>query len=349
MTTQRNSLVKFRPVENGRRAGILTVFALAGFGSRAGAAGERLKSALTIWLLLSLSSVLGAQEKADRPEDLGQAVEQWMKENLDERVLEALNQIDQERVRAFFEELQRRFGASSIYDLASLKETASRLLPVLQTFEETRPYAVWLETHIDYFEASDQMRREVRPAKTNAPPVLPRPSIQLQRTVWNRQLLKRPSPPLARAWLPRLKEIFLAERVPPALAWVAEVESSFNPAARSPAGAAGLFQLMPATARSLNLSSWPRDERLEPEKNARAAAQYLRSLYRHYGDWRLALGAYNAGESRVDRLLKKYKATTFDAIAYQLPAETQMYVPKVEATLLKREGLALSDLKLPKG
>ena len=106
---------------------------------------------------------------------------------------------------------------------------------------------------------------------------------------------------------------------------------------------------MPVTARSLQLSTWPRDERLQPDKNARAAAKHLRSLYARYGDWRLALAAYNAGPTRVDNLLKQSKARTFDGIAPRLPAETQMYVPKIEATLRKREGLALEDLKLPKG
>jgi membrane-bound lytic murein transglycosylase D len=106
---------------------------------------------------------------------------------------------------------------------------------------------------------------------------------------------------------------------------------------------------MPATARTLSLSTRPRDERLQPEKNARAAAKYLRYLYGRFGDWRLALAAYNVGETRVHNLLKRQKARTFDAIAGRLPAETQMYVPKVEATLRLREGRTLGDLKLPAG
>jgi membrane-bound lytic murein transglycosylase D len=102
---------------------------------------------------------------------------------------------------------------------------------------------------------------------------------------------------------------------------------------------------MPATARALKLAARPQDERLQPEKNARAAAQYLRYLHSRFGDWRLALAAYNAGETRVDNLLKQHKARDFDAIAQRLPAETQMFVPKVEATLRKREGRSLADLK----
>ena len=59
------------------------------------------------------------------------------------------------------------------------------------------------------------------------------------------------------------------------------------------------------------------------------------------------MAAYNAGEGRVARLLKKRKANTFDAIATDLPAQTQMYVPRVEATLKKREGWDLASVKPP--
>ena len=129
--------------------------------------------------------------------------------------------------------------------------------------------------------------------------------------------------------------------------FLTEVESSFDPKALSPAGAAGLFQLMPLTACGLGLSAAPQDERFQPEKSARVAARHLRHLRGHFGDWRLALAAYNAGETRVDNLLKRNAARTYEAIAPRLPAETQLYVPKVEATLRKREGRTLADLKMP--
>jgi len=306
------------------------------------------KGCLIILLVLSLAGLTGAQEKTLPTDEWLQSVEAWMQENLDERVLDQLG-VDQERVRKFFGELRRQFAGTYVYDLGALKETATRLIPVLQQFEETEPYGVWLQTHLDYFDTAEQLRREVKPTrpKQSASARLPSPSPQLQRSVWVKQLDKRPLPPLAQDYLPRLKQIFIEERMPPALVWVAEVESSFDPKARSPVGAAGLFQLMPDTARSLNLSTWPRDERLQPEKNARAAARYLRHLYARFGDWRLALAAYNAGESRVDSLLRQSKTRAFDAIAHRLPAETQMFVPKVEATLQRREALTLADLKSP--
>ena len=172
--------------------------------------------------------------------------------------------------------------------------------------------------------------------------------MELKRSVWDKQLEKRPLPPRAQNFVPRLKPIFIAGGAPSQLVWLAEVESSFNPRAKSPAGAAGMFQLTSPTAKRLGLSTWLPDERLNPDKSARAAAKYLRYLHGRFGDWRLALAAYNAGESCVDGLLKKYRTRSFDAIANHLPSETQMYVPKCEATLKKREGLTLAELKLPK-
>jgi membrane-bound lytic murein transglycosylase D len=101
---------------------------------------------------------------------------------------------------------------------------------------------------------------------------------------------------------------------------------------------------MPDTARRFGLRSFPSDQRLAPEPSAGATAKYLQYLHRRYGDWRLALAAYNAGEGTVDKLVQARKGATFDAIAAHLPAETQMYVPRVEATLLRREGVKLSQL-----
>jgi membrane-bound lytic murein transglycosylase D len=72
-----------------------------------------------------------------------------------------------------------------------------------------------------------------------------------------------------------------------------------------------------------------------------------KGVFQQNQDWRLTLAAYNAGEGTVQKLLKQHKAKTFDAIATHLPAETQMYVPRVEATLARREGITLSQLRVP--
>ena len=106
---------------------------------------------------------------------------------------------------------------------------------------------------------------------------------------------------------------------------------------------------MPATAKRFGLSLWPRDQRFQPEPSATASAQYLKYLYDRFKDWRLALAAYNAGEGTVQKLLDRYKTGSYDAIAEHLPAETQMYVPRVEAILLQREGANLEQLSAPQG
>jgi membrane-bound lytic murein transglycosylase D len=288
------------------------------------------------------------------------AVEVWTRQNLDQSVVAALEgQIDREQLKAILDDLQGRLQADSIYDLGALRETAVALLPLLDRFEETDPYARWLRTRLDYLSAADQLRQEAAtvpvpetppaeatPTVPPAVPTPPTPPPKAQRQVWTRALADRPRPDRADAFVARLMPIFVEERTPPELVWLAEVESSFDPQAKSPVGAAGLFQLMPPTAKDLGLSTWLPDERLHPEKNARAAAQYLRRLHSRFNDWELALAAYNAGESRVAALLKKSDVKTFDAIASKLPAETQMYVPKFEAVLKKRTGMEIKDLKV---
>jgi membrane-bound lytic murein transglycosylase D len=278
-------------------------------------------------------------------------LEKWLNDNIDPDVLQALSQLDGERVQQVFSELQQAMNGTNIYRLGALRETATQLIPLLQKYEETAPYADWLQARLDYLETAAELEREMTAAGTNRNVTLPlsAPTLKMQRQVWTRALDKRPWPPLAQSYVPELKAVFVSEHAPPELVWVAEVESSFNKNARSPAGAAGMFQLMPQTAGEEQLSLWPWDERLQPEKSARAAARYLRALHAHYDDWELALAAYNAGEGRVDKLLKQEHVRTFEAIARRLPAETQMYVPKVEATMRKREGVELEDLKMPKG
>lgn len=302
------------------------------------------KFMFTILILLGLTFSASAQDELEFDPAALQSVQEWVEENVDDKTLEALG-VDQERVQQILKELEKKLQGTSVYDLADLREKVPVILPVLDKFEETRPYAAWLRTQIDYLNVSEKLNREIVPEKPR--PINPAP--ERGRSIWVTEVEKRTAPPQAEKYLPRLKAIFAEEKVPVELVWLAEVESLFDPSARSPVGAVGMFQLMPKTAKGLDLSLWPRDQRLQPEKNARAAAKYLRQLYERFGDWRLALAAYNTGPTRVSGLLKKNKARTFDAISPRLPAETQMYVPKVEAILLKREGKAFGDLKLQKG
>ena len=282
-------------------------------------------------------------------DDLMQSAQQWANDNLDENVLQALKNTDQEKVRQFFDAVQKDLQGEYVIDLAQLRETAKAVLPILESYEETAPYAAWLKARMDYLETAEELRLRIAQPKTapgqSSPPVM-RPKPELVREIWIKKISERPVPPEAKPYLNELKPVFAAQKVPPQLVWVAEVESSFDPSARSPAGAAGMFQLMPDTAKRYGLRTWPFDQRLEPEASAHAAAAYLGALHEKFKDWRLALAAYNAGEGTVQNLLKRHKATSYDAIASHLPAETQMFVPKVEATLQKREGTGLSDLRM---
>ncbi|MBL8205512.1 MAG: lytic transglycosylase domain-containing protein [Blastocatellia bacterium] len=138
--------------------------------------------------------------------------------------------------------------------------------------------------------------------------------------------------------------ILAEEKVPTELLAVAFVESRFNPLALSSKGARGIWQLMPATAARYGLRiDADNDQRTHPESATRAAARYLRDLYQQFGDWKLALAAYNTGEGRVQRIITRTGIRDFDEIARRgwLPLETRNYVPAVLAAweiLVKQPG-----------
>jgi soluble lytic murein transglycosylase-like protein len=126
--------------------------------------------------------------------------------------------------------------------------------------------------------------------------------------------------------------IFVEEGVPLELLVVAEVESGFDPQAISPKGARGPWQLMPATAERFGLRVDKLvDERTQPQLSTRAAARYLRELHEQFGDWLLALAAYNAGEQRVAKAVERGGTRDFWQLSQQrlLPEETRRYVPAV--------------------
>lgn len=285
----------------------------------------------------------------DAPLDLDvlmESAQQWATNNLDDNVARSIqDNVDSEKVRSFLSEAQKEFNSRYVVDLAQLRDTATLVLPILESRFETQPYAIWLRSRLDLLDVAKELRRNVPPSErgSNSPnQTLPNP--QQMRGIWINRISKDSPPRAADPLIAKLKAIFAEEKVPTELVWIAEVESSFDSRAESPAGAVGLFQLMPATAKRFGLRTWPFDQRTDEERNARASAKYLRQLYAQFKDWRLAIAAYNAGEGTVQRLLNREKAKTYDAIADQLSAETQLYVPKVEAVILKREGVKLESL-----
>ncbi|MBN2467854.1 MAG: transglycosylase SLT domain-containing protein [Deltaproteobacteria bacterium] len=141
----------------------------------------------------------------------------------------------------------------------------------------------------------------------------------------------------ATTYSPMMQGILKEEHLPEDLVFLALIESGFNPCAYSRAGACGPWQFMPETARryGLKINLWV-DERRDPEKSTRAAARYLKDLYAMFGDWHLAVAAYNAGEQRVATAIKKNKIADFWALrkGRDLAPETRDFVPKLVAAIL---------------
>jgi membrane-bound lytic murein transglycosylase D len=123
-------------------------------------------------------------------------------------------------------------------------------------------------------------------------------------------------------------------QMPTELALLPFIESAFNPQAVSSAKAAGMWQFMPATGRDFSLKqNMFRDDRRDVLASTRAALDYLQKLHRMFGDWHLALAAYNWGEGSVGRAIAKNQRAGLPTGYWDLnmPAETRMYVPKLQA------------------
>lgn len=144
--------------------------------------------------------------------------------------------------------------------------------------------------------------------------------------------------------------------LPAELSWLPLIESGFKVRALSSARALGLWQFIPSTGYKFGLSrNYYIDERLDPEKSTLAAIAYLKELHNLFGDWTTALAAYNCGESRVLRIIRKQRINYLDNFwdLYQnLPRETSRYVPRFLATLhivnnLEKYGIEISSPQQP--
>ena len=123
-------------------------------------------------------------------------------------------------------------------------------------------------------------------------------------------------------------------KMPTELALLPFIESAFNPQAMSSARASGMWQFMPATGKDFELKqNLFRDDRRDVLASTRAALDYLQRLHRMFGDWHLALAAYNWGEGNVQRAIQRNKRQGLptDYLSLNMPAETRNYVPKLHA------------------
>ena len=134
-------------------------------------------------------------------------------------------------------------------------------------------------------------------------------------------------------YLPMMREKLIRSGLPEELAYLPLIESGYNPRAYSRAKAAGLWQFISSTGkiRGLRIDYWV-DERMDPELSTDAAIKHLTYLFEMFHNWPLALAAYNAGEGRIQRSMKK--AGTDDYLKLSLPRETRDYVPRLVAAIM---------------
>ena len=144
-------------------------------------------------------------------------------------------------------------------------------------------------------------------------------------------------------YLPMMRAILKEHGLPEDLVYLALIESGFSCQAYSRAHAVGPWQFIRGTGKryGLTINYWV-DERRDPVKATHAAAKYLKDLHEEFGSWYLAAAAYNAGEGKIRRALKRYKADNFWSISqgrrYYLKSETRQYVPKmIAAAIIAKE------------
>jgi membrane-bound lytic murein transglycosylase D len=145
---------------------------------------------------------------------------------------------------------------------------------------------------------------------------------------YTRKMIKR-----SQVYFPIIEPILAKYNMPQSLKYLAIVESGLDPTIKSWAGALGMWQFMPATGKSYSLDYDAYiDERQNPYKSTEAACKYLKSLYNSFGDWELALGAYNCGPGNMRKAIRSSGGkTTFSEVYNYLPKETRSYVPQFMA------------------
>jgi membrane-bound lytic murein transglycosylase D len=145
-------------------------------------------------------------------------------------------------------------------------------------------------------------------------------------------------------WREMMRRTLRRKAMPEDLVWVSMIESGFDVTAHSPAGACGLWQLMPETARIYGLANdrWL-DQRLSATLSTEAATDMLGDLHRRFGSWELAIGGFNMGYAGLASVIKRYNTNDFWSLARTegaLPWETSLYVPKVFAAAVVAHNLA---------
>lgn len=158
---------------------------------------------------------------------------------------------------------------------------------------------------------------------------------------------------LSATYFPMFEQILHEEAVPDELKYLAVTKSQLNPRKMSRSGAAGLWQLTPATGRAYGLRRTNEiEERFDPEKSTRAAARYLKKLHQEFGDWLLAVAAYTGKPEEVRDALRqadhvKNRRVTYWDISPNLPPKTRNVTSRFVAMVLVASNLPKYGLMLP--
>lgn len=156
----------------------------------------------------------------------------------------------------------------------------------------------------------------------------------------------------SKIYMPHIHRLLDRRNLPRDLAYLAMIESGYSAKAISSASAVGYWQFILPTAKRYGLKhSWWIDERRDIIKSTWAASQYLNDLNNEFQSWYLAASAYNMGETRLRRLIKKHNTRDFWALSqkYDFPKETRDYIPKLIAATMIAKAPNLYGFKAPKG
>jgi membrane-bound lytic murein transglycosylase D len=236
---------------------------------------------------------------------------------------------------------------------APAAENASNQVPVIERL--VYEAAARRRQQLDQASEEDDIDAPVVP-RTSIIPMTPNRIVEqtINDYLQNRRNVLQVWASRGQIYFPMIEQVFAEEGIPEELKYLALGESGLNPNASSPAGAVGMWQFMPVTARGegLRVDNWV-DERRDPEKATRAAARHIKALHEDYnGRWHLALAGYNCSYRCITRAVKRAGYSMDEPPSYwdvypNLPRETRGFVPKFIASALILSNPEMYGIEVP--